>query len=73
MIVKHENFNSFRKILRKSSKAASLEKKICLKKCSFKDVNIRTKTIKCLEENIEHYDINCSNIFLDLSPKAKDI
>ena len=33
------------------------------------------ETIKLLEENIGGilFDINCSNIFLDLSPKAKEI
>ena len=39
-----------------------------------KDVNARPDTIKLLEENIGRtlFEINCSNIFLDLSPKAKE-
>ena len=38
-----------------------------------KDLNIRPETIKVLEENIGKTlsDINCSNIFLDPSPKEK--
>ena len=38
-----------------------------------KDLNIRPDTIKLLEENIGRtlFDINHSNIFLDLSLKAK--
>ena len=38
-------------------------------------LNVRPDTIKLLEENIGRtlFDINCSNIFLDLSPKAKEI
>ena len=41
----------------------------------FKDLNVRTETIKLLEENIGRsvFDINCSNIILDMSPKAKEI
>ena len=40
-----------------------------------KDVYIRHDTIKLLEENIgkTFSDINCSNIFLGQSPKAKEI
>ena len=40
-----------------------------------KVLNIRPKTIKLLEENIGRtlFDINRSNIFGDLSPKAKEI
>ena len=38
----------------------------------FKDLNVRLDTIKLLEENIGRTlsDINCSNIFLDPSPKG---
>ena len=41
----------------------------------FKDLNIRPETIKILEENIGAtlFDTNRSNIFLDQSPKAKEI
>ena len=40
-----------------------------------KDLNVRPETIKLLEENISRtlFDINCSNIFLDLFPKSKEI
>ena len=40
-----------------------------------KDLNVRRNTIKLLEENIHRtlFDINHSNVFLDLSPKAKEI
>ena len=39
-----------------------------------KDLNVRPETIKLPQENIGRivFDINCSNIFLDLSPKAKE-
>ena len=38
-----------------------------------KDLNVRPETIKLLEEHIGRtlFDINHSNIFLDLSSKAK--
>ena len=40
-----------------------------------KDLNVQHETVKLLEENIGRtfFHINCSNIFLDLSPKAKEI
>ena len=41
-----------------------------------KDLNVRPKTIKLLEENIGRtlFDLNhCNTFFLDLSPKAKEI
>ena len=40
-----------------------------------KDLNISHDTIKILEENIDREisDIPCSNIFTDMSPKARDI
>ena len=38
-----------------------------------KDLNVRPHTIKLLEENIEHSDINRSNIFLDSSPRVMEI
>ena len=42
-------------------------------KC-FKDLTDRWETIKILEENTcrTHLDINYNNIFLDLSPKARE-
>ena len=41
----------------------------------FKDLDMRHDTIKLLEENMGKIfsDINRSNIFLDDSPKAKEI
>ena len=40
-----------------------------------KDLNVRPDTIKLFEENIGRtlFDINHSSIFLDLSPKGKEI
>ena len=40
-----------------------------------KDLNTRHDTIKLLEENKDKTfsDMNCSNTFLDQSPKAKEI
>ena len=40
-----------------------------------KDLNINCDTIKVLEENIDRKisDISHSNIFTDMSPKARDI
>ena len=40
-----------------------------------KDLNIRSETIKPLEENLGRalFDINCSNNFLAFSPKVKEI
>ena len=39
-----------------------------------KDMNVKTKTIKLLEENIYSMlvDIFLSNIFLDMSPQARE-
>ena len=39
-----------------------------------KDLSVRPETMKLLEENIGRtlFDINCSNNFWDLSPKAKE-
>ena len=39
-----------------------------------KDLNVRPETIKLLKENISRtlFDMNHSNIVLDLSPKAKE-
>ena len=43
------------------------------KKKSFKHLNVRSETIKLLEENRGNklLDISLSNDFLDLTPKAK--
>ena len=40
-----------------------------------KDLNVRQDTIKLLDENIgkTFSNINCSNVFLGQSPKAKEI
>ena len=40
-----------------------------------KDLNVRPDYIKLLEERIGRtlFDINCSNVFLDLSPKTKEM
>ena len=40
-----------------------------------KDINVSCDTIKVLEENISRKisDIPCSNIFTDMSPRARDI
>ena len=40
-----------------------------------KDLSVRPEDIKRLEENIGRtlFDRKCSNILLDLSPKAKEI
>ena len=40
-----------------------------------KDLNAETDTIKLPEENISQpiFDINCSSIFLDLSPSVMNI
>ena len=39
-----------------------------------KDLNVKPETIKLVEENMGRtlFDIKCSNIFLDLPPKAKE-
>ena len=38
-----------------------------------KDLNVRPDSIKLLEENRTVFDINSSNIFLDLSPRVMEI
>ena len=40
-----------------------------------KDVHVRTETLRLLEEIIGRtlFDINCSNIFLDSSPRVMEI
>ena len=40
-----------------------------------KDLNVSGNTIKSLEENIGRKisEISCSNIFTDMSPRARDI
>ena len=40
-----------------------------------KDVNIRPNTVQLLQENIGRplFDINCSSIFFDLSPRIMEI
>ena len=44
-------------------------------KISLSYLNVRPDAIKLLDENIGRtlFDINCSNIFLDLSLKVKEI
>ena len=39
-----------------------------------KNINVRYDTIKCPKENTGRtlFDINCRNVFLDLSPKANE-
>ena len=39
-----------------------------------KDLNVRPETIQLLEKSIHSmlFDINCSNIFLDMSPQARE-
>ena len=41
----------------------------------FEDLNVRHDTIKLLEKEVGKtlFDINCSSIFLDPFPKAKEI
>ena len=38
-----------------------------------KDLNVRPDTIKLLEDNIEHSNINYSNIFFDPPPRVMEI
>ena len=40
-----------------------------------KDINVGIETVKLLEENIDRtrFDVNHSNIFWNVSPKAKEI
>ena len=38
-----------------------------------KHLNVRPETIKLLEENIEHSDINCRNILFDSPPRVMEI
>ena len=40
----------------------------------FKNLNVRPDTINLLKENIGRilFDINCRNIFLDLSPRVME-
>ena len=54
-----------------STNLCSIKKK---SRC-MKDLNISRGTIKVLEENIGRKisDIPCSNIFIDMSPRARDI
>jgi len=41
----------------------------------FEDLNVRHDTIKLLEKDVGKtlFDVNCSSIFLDQFPKAKEI
>ena len=40
-----------------------------------KDLNVKCETIKFLEESTgsNFFDIHCNNIFLDMSPEAREI
>ena len=40
-----------------------------------KDLNVRPETIKILEERTSNdvSDISCNNVFLDMSPEARDV
>ena len=53
----------------------SLTKYIKIKTKWIKVLNVKPDTIKFLEENIgrKHFDINCSNMFYDLSSRVVEI
>ena len=38
-----------------------------------KDLNVGPETIQLLEENTEHFDINCCNMFLNPPPRPMKI